>query len=160
MAVKTVNDIDEAIRHISEYGSRHSECIMSEDEESVRKFQLMVDASCVYANVSTAFTDGGQFGFGAEIGISTRSFTPADSHGASRADHLQIPHLRQRSNPELGTLSSIPTTAIIAIMAISLTISKQNMQRQNPGIHHGCMMNPRIFCFCCPSELIAEVEHH
>ncbi len=72
MAVKTVNDIDEAIRHISEYGSRHSECIMSEDEESVRKFQLMVDASCVYANVSTAFTDGGQFGFGAEIGISTQ----------------------------------------------------------------------------------------
>ena len=72
MAVKTVASLEEALDLISRYGSHHSECIMSEDGEAVRKFQLTVDASCVYANVSTAFTDGGQFGFGAEIGISTQ----------------------------------------------------------------------------------------
>lgn len=72
MAVKTVGSLDEALNHIEQFGSHHSECIMSEDEGAVRKFQSMVDAACVYANVSTAFTDGGQFGFGAEIGISTQ----------------------------------------------------------------------------------------
>ncbi len=72
MAVKTVGSLDEALEHIAMYGSHHSECIMSEDEEAVKRFQTEVDAACVYANVSTAFTDGGQFGFGAEIGISTQ----------------------------------------------------------------------------------------
>lgn len=72
MAVRTVDTIDEAIDHITRYGSRHSECIMSENPEAIYKFQMEVDAACVYANVSTAFTDGGQFGFGAEIGISTQ----------------------------------------------------------------------------------------
>lgn len=72
MAVKTVEGIDEALEHIARYGSHHSECIMSEDMAEVGRFQKEVDASCVYANVSTAFTDGGQFGFGAEVGISTQ----------------------------------------------------------------------------------------
>lgn len=72
MAVKTVGSLDEALEHIAMYGSHHSECIMSEDEEALKRFQTEVDAACVYANVSTAFTDGGQFGFGAEIGISTQ----------------------------------------------------------------------------------------
>lgn len=72
MSVKTVDSIEEAINHISRYGSRHSECIMSENRDNIEKFQREVDASCVYANVSTAFTDGAQFGFGAEIGISTQ----------------------------------------------------------------------------------------
>lgn len=72
MSVKTVEDISEAIDFIEKYGSRHSECIVAEDKDAVAKFQLGVDAACVYANVSTAFTDGGQFGFGAEIGISTQ----------------------------------------------------------------------------------------
>lgn len=72
MAVKTVGSLDEALEHIAMYSSHHSECIMSEDEEAVKRFQTEVDAACVYANVSTAFTDGGQFGFGAEIGISTQ----------------------------------------------------------------------------------------
>lgn len=72
MAVKTVGSIDEALSHIARYGSRHSECIMSEDSGAVGRFQRSVDAACVYANVSTAFTDGAQFGFGAEIGISTQ----------------------------------------------------------------------------------------
>lgn len=72
MSIRTVGSMDEALRHIAQYSSRHSECIVSEDEAAIRRFQRMVDAACVYANVSTAFTDGAQFGFGAEIGISTQ----------------------------------------------------------------------------------------
>lgn len=72
MAVKTVGSVDEAIRHITRYSSRHSEAIVSENEETTGRFLQRVDAACVYANVSTAFTDGAQFGLGAEIGISTQ----------------------------------------------------------------------------------------
>ncbi|MCP9613085.1 glutamate-5-semialdehyde dehydrogenase [Coprobacter tertius] len=72
MAVKTVKGIDEAIEHITRYSSKHSECIVSENEENIKRFINEIDAACVYSNVSTAFTDGGQFGFGAEIGISTQ----------------------------------------------------------------------------------------
>lgn len=72
MSIRTVDSIDQALRHIAQYSSRHSECIVSEDEAAIRRFQRTVDAACVYANVSTAFTDGAQFGFGAEIGISTQ----------------------------------------------------------------------------------------
>ena len=72
MSIRTVESIELAIGHISKYSSKHSECIVSEDPEAVAFFQKVVDAACVYANVSTAFTDGGQFGFGAEIGISTQ----------------------------------------------------------------------------------------
>jgi len=72
MAVKTVSDVTEAIDFINTYGSMHSESIVSEDKKSIALFQKMVDAACVYANVSTAFSDGAQFGLGAEIGISTQ----------------------------------------------------------------------------------------
>ena len=72
MSVKTVSSINEAIEHISTYSSKHSECIVSEDEQNISLFDKMIDAACVYTNVSTAFTDGAQFGLGAEIGISTQ----------------------------------------------------------------------------------------
>jgi glutamate-5-semialdehyde dehydrogenase len=72
MAVKTVDSIAEALDHISRYGSKHSEAIISEDPEMKGLFLRSVDASSVYANVSTAFTDGAEFGLGAEIGISTQ----------------------------------------------------------------------------------------
>ncbi len=72
MAVKTVPTFSEAIEHIALYSSKHSECIVSENEINIKNFEKMVDAACVYANVSTAFTDGAQFGLGAEIGISTQ----------------------------------------------------------------------------------------
>ena len=72
MAIRTVDSPDEALRHIARYGSKHSECIVSEREERIARFLRTVDAACVYANVSTAFTDGAQFGLGAEIGISTQ----------------------------------------------------------------------------------------
>ena len=72
LAVKVVSDVQEAVAHIAAYGTRHSECIISKDEEAVAYFQQMVDAACVYANASTRFTDGFEFGFGAEIGISNQ----------------------------------------------------------------------------------------
>ena len=71
-AVRTVDSLDEALQHISRYSSKHSECIVTENKETADRFLREVDAACVYANVSTAFTDGAQFGFGAEIGISTQ----------------------------------------------------------------------------------------
>ena len=72
MAVFTVSDIDEALAYITRYSSRHSESIVSEDADACRRFMHEVDAACVYTNLPTSFTDGGQFGFGAEIGISTQ----------------------------------------------------------------------------------------
>ncbi|MDX5421371.1 MAG: glutamate-5-semialdehyde dehydrogenase [Hymenobacteraceae bacterium] len=72
MSVKTVASLEEAIDHINTYTSRHSEAILSENEEHVDHFLKAVDAAAVYANTSTAFTDGAQFGLGAEIGISTQ----------------------------------------------------------------------------------------
>lgn len=72
LSIKTVGNLKEALDHIARYSSRHSEAIVAEDEETVEAFLKSVDAAAVYANVSTAFTDGGQFGMGAEIGISTQ----------------------------------------------------------------------------------------
>ncbi len=72
MAIKTVDSFAEAVDHITRYTSRHSESIVTEDLAAAQRFIRSIDASCVYHNVSTAFTDGGQFGFGAEIGISTQ----------------------------------------------------------------------------------------
>ena len=72
LAIRTVASLDEALVHIARHTSHHSETIVAEDPETIRTFQREVDAACVYANVSTAFTDGAQFGMGAEIGISTQ----------------------------------------------------------------------------------------
>ncbi|MDR0413861.1 MAG: glutamate-5-semialdehyde dehydrogenase [Prevotellaceae bacterium] len=72
MAVKTVGGVGEAVDFINTHGTMHSECIVSASKENVAFFQQRVDAACVYANVSTAFTDGAQFGLGAEVGISTQ----------------------------------------------------------------------------------------
>jgi glutamate-5-semialdehyde dehydrogenase len=72
LAIKTVNSLDEALEHIRLYGSGHSECIISDNQKNVELFLRNVDAACVYANAPTSFTDGGEFGLGAEIGISTQ----------------------------------------------------------------------------------------
>lgn len=72
ISVKIVSDIDEATEHIMKYSSGHSECIVTENYTAARKFTSVIDAAAVYVNASTRFTDGGEFGFGAEIGISTQ----------------------------------------------------------------------------------------
>ena len=76
MAIRTVASLEEALAHIDQYGSGHSESIVTENEATARKFQQMVDAACVYWNAPTSFTDGAQFGLGAEIGISTQKLGP------------------------------------------------------------------------------------
>ena len=72
MSARVVPDLNAALAHIAAFGSKHSECVVAEDEEICGRFLAEVDAACVYANASTAFTDGGEFGFGAEVGISTQ----------------------------------------------------------------------------------------
>jgi glutamate-5-semialdehyde dehydrogenase len=74
LAVKTVDSVDEAIDHINTYGTGHSEAILTGDLKTAEEFRRRVDAACVYVNASTRFTDGGEFGFGAELGISTQKF--------------------------------------------------------------------------------------
>ena len=72
LAVKVVDTIDEAIAHISKYSTGHSECIVTENYHNANKFTSEIDSAAVYVNASTRFTDGGEFGLGAEIGISTQ----------------------------------------------------------------------------------------
>lgn len=81
MAVRVVPDIQAALAHIARYGSGHSESIITEDENAARLFQAQVDAACVYWNAPTSFTDGAQFGLGAEIGISTQKLGPRGPMG-------------------------------------------------------------------------------
>ena len=71
LAVKVVDSVEEAIRHIQRYGSGHSEAIVTRNRRHAQQFLNEIDAACVYVNASTRFTDGGQFGLGAEIGVST-----------------------------------------------------------------------------------------
>lgn len=81
MGVRTVGSLDEAISHIDSHGSGHSECIVTDSVEAAHEFQSRVDASCVYVNAPTSFTDGAQFGLGAEIGISTQKLGPRGPMG-------------------------------------------------------------------------------
>ncbi len=81
MGICTVDNIDEAIEHISRHGSGHSESIVTDNSRTADKFRRMVDASCVYVNLPTSFTDGAQFGLGAEIGISTQKLGPRGPMG-------------------------------------------------------------------------------
>jgi glutamate-5-semialdehyde dehydrogenase len=76
MAIRTVASLDEAIEHITENGSGHSECIVTENPAAAQQLQAHIDAACVYVNAPTSFTDGAQFGLGAEIGISTQKLGP------------------------------------------------------------------------------------
>ena len=82
LAVRVVDSADEAIAHVNAYGSGHSEAILTGSTASARAFQLGVDAACVYVNASTRFTDGGEFGMGAEIGNSTQKLHARGPIGA------------------------------------------------------------------------------
>ena len=72
VSIKTVSSVNEAIEHINQYGTKHSEAIITENQQNASSFLTLVDAASVYHNASTRFTDGFEFGFGAEIGISTQ----------------------------------------------------------------------------------------
>lgn len=76
LSIKIVDSLQHAVEHIARYGSGHSECIITENKETAKLFQVQVDAACVYVNAPTSFTDGAQFGLGAEIGISTQKLGP------------------------------------------------------------------------------------
>ena len=76
LSLKVVDSLDEVLAHIARYGSGHSECIITENKATAARFQQLVDAACVYVNAPTSFTDGAQFGLGAEIGISTQKLGP------------------------------------------------------------------------------------
>lgn len=76
LSIRIVDSLDEALEHIQTHGSGHSECIITENDEAAKRFQREVDAACVYVNAPTSFTDGAQFGLGAEIGISTQKLGP------------------------------------------------------------------------------------
>ena len=98
MAVKTVKSFEDALGHIQENSSKHSECIVTENKERAALFTKIVDAACVYTNVSTAFTDGAQFGLGAEIGISTQKLHARGPMGLEEDHLLQMGHRRRRAN--------------------------------------------------------------
>ena len=98
LAVKVVGSVDEAIDHINEYGSGHSDCIVTANEEVASKFLTQVDAACVYHNVSTRFSDGEEFGFGAEIGISTDKL---HARGPMALKELTSYQYRIRGNGEI-----------------------------------------------------------
>lgn len=76
LSIRIVDSLDEALEHIHQYSSGHSECIITQNPDTARRFQREVDAACVYVNAPTSFTDGAQFGLGAEIGISTQKLGP------------------------------------------------------------------------------------
>lgn len=95
MGIRTVEGLDKALEHISRHGSGHSESIVTADEAAADRFRKAVDASCVYVNLPTSFTDGGQFGLGAEIGISTQKLGPRPD-GSAGADHHEVSSHRRR----------------------------------------------------------------
>jgi glutamate-5-semialdehyde dehydrogenase len=105
MAVKVVDGVDEAISHISKYGTRHSEAIVTSSYLNGKKFSQEVDAAAVYVNASTRFTDGFEFGFGAEIGISTQKL---HARGPMGLKELTIAALPKASRPASSGVSALP----------------------------------------------------
>ena len=101
LAVRVVDSLDDAIDHISRYGSGHSEAIVTRDLAAADRFTREVDAAAVLVNASTRFVDGEEFGFGAEIGISTQKLHARGPDGPARADHGQVRGPRRRPDPRL-----------------------------------------------------------
>ena len=99
LAVKVVDSVEEAIEHIAEHSTGHSEAILTQTQAHADLFTAAVDSAAVYVNCSTRFTDGGEFGLGCEMGISTQKLHARGPHGTGRAVQLQVYHPRQWSDP-------------------------------------------------------------
>lgn len=99
-----VSSVEEAIAHINKYNTRHSEAIITNNYTNAQKFLDEVDAAAVYVNASTRFTDGFEFGFGAEIGISTPEAPCQRTYGTSGPDNDKIYHLRKRANSSVNLI--------------------------------------------------------
>ena len=102
LSVKLVDGLDEAIRHINHYGSHHTDAIVTADGRAAETFVERIDSAIVLHNASTQFADGGEFGFGAEIGISTGRLPPRGPVGCGAAHQLQIRGARQRPDAALA----------------------------------------------------------
>lgn len=98
ISIKTVNSLDEAINHINKYGSKHTDCIITENDENAEKFMSLVDSSGVYKNISTRFADGFRYGFGAEVGIST---SKTHARGPVGLDGLTIYNYKLYGNGDI-----------------------------------------------------------
>ena len=104
LAVRIVDSLDEAIDHINTYGTRHSESILTDDVDRAQRFLDRVDAAAVYLNAPTSFTDGGEFGFGAEIGISNQKLHALYVYLFRAPDDHQVRDLWLRADPALNLL--------------------------------------------------------
>ena len=120
LSVKVVSSVEEAISHINQYNTGHSEAIITNNYEHAQKFLDEVDAAAVYVNASTRFTDGFEFGFGAEIGISTQKLTCQGTYGTTGTDHYQIYYLWKRTDSSV----SLIFCKRCAILKISFELQK------------------------------------
>jgi len=102
ISVKVVCGLEEAIAHINKYSTKHSEAILTENYTNAMKFIDSIDSSAVYINASTRFTDGGQFGMGAEIGISTQKLHARGPVGIERFNNDEVHHLRRLQHQALN----------------------------------------------------------
>ena len=99
LAIKIVDNVEEAVGHIAAHSTGHSEAILTQTQAHADLFTAAVDSAAVYVNASTRFTDGGEFGLGCEMGISTQKAACPRPHGPGRAVQLQVYHPRQWSDP-------------------------------------------------------------
>lgn len=118
LSVKTVQDVQEAVRHIQQYGTNHSEAILTENAEHAAYFQTAVDAAAVYHNASTRFTDGFEFGYGAEIGISTQKLHARGPMGLPALTMRQIPE-HNKCRKGCFTMSSIKQSMTTHVATVS-----------------------------------------
>ena len=118
-----MDSVEEAIAHINKYNTKHSEAIITNDYSHAQKFLDEVDAAAVYVNASTRFTDGNEFGFGAEIGISTQKLHARGPMGLHCTDDNQIYHLRKRTGPSVSGCPVKRSVASLLFWTVCYTFS-------------------------------------